>query len=425
MTSPFSIPRPSLYRVSLAIRLLTGISLYFAASLPSASAEDFPIASALIDSATWAQPGFHASWIPQRTTTRIAHRIWPRPGSQRGAPLPYPRIFGVQPQVISSRFIDGDIRSITLLFLDSGTHFGYIPRGNAVQTAKDNQESFNKLYTMTESAVRAGLTQIATDRPEKITLGSESLLQQEVEIFRTGDLYARMHKIEDQLVKVTFFLDAANAHSWLAPEARDIKPRDRAPAFEKNVSASDDDVLLNEIPIFPQGDRAYCGVSALSMAMQYLGLDIDTEDYAAGAGIRYGSTRGSNIRETYEAAGDELGFDVRRQTKFNFERACKSIDAGIPVLVWRRWSQQRDYLHTQYAKRRAKDRTVKLPIVDNNERALWPDKKAYSHASVITGYNSKLGEVIFTESWGEAVRNRRMRVAEMEATCYYTFYISP
>ena len=196
-------------------------------------------------------------------------------------------------------------------------------------------------------------------------------------------------------------------------------------SWKKNVTTVDDDRLLNEIPLFPQGDRAYCGVSALSMAMQYLGLNIDTEDYAAAAGIRYGSTRGSKIREIYSTAADEIGYDLQRQTSFDFSRTQEAIDEGQPVIVWRRWSQARDYLHSQYAKRRAKDRTINLPIADAKDRSLWPEKDAYNHASVITGYNARRGEIIFTESWGEAVRNRRMRVAEMEATCYYTFYFRP
>ena len=44
------------------------------------------------------------------------------------------------------------------------------------------------------------------------------------------------------------------------------------------------------------------------------------------------------------------------------------------------------------------------------------------HASVINGYHSARREVIFSESWAEAARNRRMRVEEMEGTCYLAYY---
>ena len=409
--------------ISALLTLLAGPTSALAqARLPAA---DFPVAAALSDTATWDQPSFQGAWQPHRSSTRISHRIWPRPRDQRGGALPYAEIFGCRPHVVSARFYDRDIRSITLLFLDSGTHFGYVPKEQAVQTERQHREAFHKVYSATHQAVADGLRNMSGSPSETMVLGRESMLQQEVDIFSIGNVFARFHSIEDQLVKVTLFRHSDDAKSWLAPEAREVRNRDRAVELEKNVTVLGEDRLLNEIPLFPQGDRAYCGVSALSMAMQYLGLNIDTEDYAAGAGIRYGSTRGSKIREIYSAAADELGFDIRRQTSFDFFRVRDSIDRGLPVVVWRRWNQQRDYLHTQYARRRAKDNTVNLPIADAKDRSQWPDKDAYNHASVITGYNARRGEVIFTESWGEAVRNRRMRVAEMQATCYYTFFFLP
>ena len=387
----------------------------------------FPHATALTDSSVWQNGEFRQAWYPQKVTTRIANRIWPRPRIDRRTLGPYAEIFGLRPQSISAKFVDGEIRSLTLLFLDSGTHFGYVPREQAVQKAKHHRESFHEIFTDADTHVRTGLALLAGGRGEVVTLGREAMLRQEVEIFQTGDLFARLHSIKDQLVKVTFFRDPEDARSWLGRERRMSDPRHHGATFAQKVAKSEDgeDRLLNEIPLFLQGDRAYCGVSALTMAMQYLGLDVDTEDYAAGAGIRYGSTHGSKIREIYSAAADELGFDIRRKTKFDTNLAQRSIDAGWPVIVWRRWSQERDYLHIQFARRRAKDSTLNLPIADAKDRDLWPDKDAYSHASVVTGYNSRRGEVIFTESWGEAVRNRRMRVAEMEATGYYTFYFSP
>jgi len=87
--------------------------------------------------------------------------------------------------------------------------------------------------------------------------------------------------------------------------------------------------------------------------------------------------------------------------------------------------QERDYVHTTFAARFAKDPMVELPKADMNDRETWPQrKKSFSHASVITGYNAERGEVIFTESWSEGVRNRRMRYEEMEGTAYYSFYPS-
>ena len=156
--------------------------------------------------------------------------------------------------------------------------------------------------------------------------------------------------------------------------------------------------------------------------MRSAGLTLDTEDFAAGAGIRFGSTQKSHIREVYQAAAREAGLGMGHGTRFEFTRAQQSIDAGFPVIVFRRWNQPRDYVHTAFAQRLATDPTAQLPRPDAAERATWPIREGFMHASVINGYHSARREVIFSESWAEAARNRRMRVEEMEATCYLVYY---
>jgi hypothetical protein len=42
--------------------------------------------------------------------------------------------------------------------------------------------------------------------------------------------------------------------------------------------------------------------------------------------------------------------------------------------------------------------------------------------SVITGYNETRGEILFTESWGERYRQRRMSIGEMEKTADSLFF---
>lgn len=386
-------------------------SLPFPGHAEGEEAYSFP--AALTNPKIWDQPGFIGAWQSQ-STAGIAHKIWPNT----------PMVFGRRPHYISGHFVNQRIESITLLFLDSGTHFGYVPKDQAAATEKMNQETFQALHRTTEEAVLAGLEKLAKSPGHPATLGQTPMLKQDVLLFDTGESTARFRSIPEQLVKVTFFRDKEKAGSLLLnPASVDSKRRERIESLARNMRESPSgDRLLESIPLFPQGDRAYCGVSALSMGMQYLGLNLDTEDYAAAAGIRYGSTKGSKIREVYEAAGLEAGLRLSRSTKFDFRKAQTVLDAGLPVIVWRRWTKERDYVHTTFAFRYAKDPSEVLPKADMNDRATWPDKDAYAHASVITGYNAKRGEVIFTESWGEAARDRRMRFEEMEGTAYYTFY---
>ena len=81
------------------------------------------------------------------------------------------------------------------------------------------------------------------------------------------------------------------------------------------------------------------------------------------------------------------------------------------------------FLSFTFLKKLAKDPAARLPEPDSADRATWPAKLAYNHASVITGYNKERREVIFSESWSESVRNRRMHPEEMEGTAYYMFLL--
>lgn len=64
------------------------------------------------------------------------------------------------------------------------------------------------------------------------------------------------------------------------------------------------------------------------------------------------------------------------------------------------------------------------PRKDKEDRDLWPTLDSGGHASLITGYNKERGE-LFTESWGENNRNRRMKAEEREATAYVVFEFQP
>ena len=97
----------------------------------------------------------------------------------------------------------------------------------------------------------------------------------------------------------------------------------------------------------------------------------------------------------------------------------------MPVIVWRRVSKEREAAHNEFLAELAGHPGAKLAAPTKADQALWPardEKGSPSHASVISGLNEELGEVIFTEPWGEHARERRMRVEEMEATAYAVFY---
>jgi hypothetical protein len=399
-------------RCALRCAGLAALNL-FGTNVAHAQAQEPPsILDALTKKASWTSPEFLAAWSPA-------------PAGQTRVCRPYrgtPTIFGVQPQAIQGWFDNGRLTSITIVFLDSGAWFGYVPDAQARTVAQTKGPVFVALYKQVSSDVTRGLEQLAGGKGRDVTLGL-GLLKRTAHVFHHGDLASRLTLEPDQLVKVSIFPDEEIASQILSPERRALKKDQMARVFaSESHLRPDGDRLIETVPVIPQGDRAYCGVSTLAMVMRYLGVGLDTEDYAAAAGIHFGSTVQSKIKETYDAAGTTAELHLPKTTRFDFEKAKASLDAGLPVIVFRRWSQERDYLHSTFARNFAANPALELPKPDLNDQKLWPTKDGFAHASVVNGYNERRREVIFTESWGEQARNRRMRIEELEGTSYLAYY---
>ncbi|MCB1242386.1 MAG: C39 family peptidase [Verrucomicrobiales bacterium] len=360
----------------------------------------------------WDTEDFKEKFEGPATHIPIVWKSWP------GEPV----IWEVPPHHVSARFVGGRIDTITVLFLDSGTHFGYLSRDQAEAVRLVNQDKFRALFLDELQKVRSGLEKFSGQKGESFTLGKSRMLRQEAWLFVCGNSFARLQVADEQLIKVSFHRDAESARDWRDATVRSMVARERGSWRRGKVRKLENgDHVIEDVPLLLQGDRAYCGVSTLAMVLQTLGVNMDTEELAAGAGIHYGSTQGSKIREIMDDAGLEGALKITRATKFDSQKVRSSVDAGIPVLVWRRFSEERNYLHTQFARRYREDSTLSLPSPDSQDRSTWPGKESFTHASVITGYNPERREIIFMESWGEFARGRRMRLEEMDATCYYQF----
>ncbi|HZJ17823.1 MAG TPA: C39 family peptidase, partial [Chthoniobacteraceae bacterium] len=363
--------------------------------------------------AEWEKPEFLAGWgeVPAN-----GGEIY---GTYRGEC----QIFGHRAQSVSGMFEDGQLASITIVVLDAGAWFGFVPDVQVKQVAATKGPQFAALYKQVSADTERGLGALAGGSGRKVPFVEKGALKQDVQILHCGDLWARLTCRENQLVKLTLTRTEEDAVSPLNALRRTAKKAEQAGKFAARVQAAENgDRLLDGVPIFIQGDRAYCGVATLAMAMQFMGLRLDTEDYADAAGIRFGSTRRSDIRGVFEAAAEVAKVHLPRTTRFDFARARACIDAGLPVIAFRRWSQERDFIHTAFARRLLKDPLATLPKPDLNDQKSWPTRDDFAHSSLITGYNAARREVIFTESWGEFSRNRRMRVEEMEGTAYFAYY---
>lgn len=360
----------------------------------------------------WQREDFQQAWGPPPVSSGLTCRLWP------GALL----LAGTLPvQSIAGLWRSGHLIQISFVVLDAGNWFGFGKTPASAGSREQLIEEFSGEFQKTTREVRKFLPETAQDS-ETLTIGRGTQLAHEVEIMSAGDLWLRLTIAENQLIKFVLTPTERDASDVLA-SFRETSKRQQREYFEAIPAVtSRGDVVIEGLPIFPQGDRAYCGVSTLAMVMQHAGLRLDTEDYAMAARIRFGSTEDSEIRETYEAAEALAEIRFKRSLRFDFDKARRSIDEGFPVVVHRRFSQQRDYLHTHFTRRWREDPALELPRPDPKDQAQWPGNEAYTHASVINGYHEDRGEVIFTESWTDQFRNRRMRAEELEATSYMAYY---
>jgi hypothetical protein len=231
---------------------------------------------------------------------------------------------------------------------------------------------------------------------------------------------------ENRLLRVV--ISASDSDQWLDPAVAALPPRGRLDKLAASVAREEDGTvhLAGLLPI-PQGYRPYCGLNTLAMAARHFGLHLDEDWLAVACGFQNtGRADGANLVKVYHAVAAEAGLGVDRSTKFDASAAMRSLSQGFPVIVWRRFSHERNNLHSRFMREFSKDPSATLPDpAVPAERASWPGEDAPLHASVIVGYHADRREFLFLESWTGKDKPRRMRVEELAATTDLSFVFRP
>lgn len=354
--------------------------------------------------------------------------------------LARPKILGAKVTLVRSIKREDVLESIEITYADAGSFFGYFQADEQApknltrkeqiahiqQQMQQRQQEFAEQYASALDTVRSGLEAFTgEDRPKRVKIGKTRALRAEVDEWETkSGQVIRLWADGQRMIRVTVHASAAQAGDWIDASIRKLDARARAHLLaEKVTKAEDGTVSLSSIKPIPQGYQPYCGLNTLAMAARHFGLHVD-EDWLAVAGKfqNTGSAAGSDILGLYSAVASEVNLRMDRQTRLSAADVRRSIDQGLPVIVWRRFSHERNQLHNQHMQRLKSDATATLPDpTDPQERASWPDRSAPLHASVIVGYHPQRGEFLFLESWTGKDQARRMRVQEMEATTYYAF----
>ncbi len=350
-----------------------------------------------------------------------------------------PKVLGIPSIMIQARHRDSKLDSLAITFADAGSYFGYLdeklPPGLSRRQQETElqrrlmgrQQEFSSFFRKTETSLKDALRELTDKRPRESQIGRTRTLRAQVIDYRKGDLVLRLVVGSERLIRLLIQPADSITREWLDIERSSLSGRALSRVYQERVTKpGNGDILIDNLPIVPQGYKPYCGLNTLTMAARYFGLQID-EDWLAVAGKfqNTGSAAGSQLPRLYLAVAREAGLDLHKSNHFSLDESRGSIDCGLPVVVWRRFSGSRNKIHSHQTLAASRDPEYRIPAPDTTTRNSWPDDRAPLHSSVIVGYNPSRREVLFIESWAGMEIPRRMRTEEMAATAYLTFYFKP
>ena len=377
--------------------------------------------------AGWSEDGgLPGRWIPGAATDY----------SEESYLMARPKIFGVETILVKANRRGEELEELQVTFADAGSFFGYyqqekvpknLSRKEAIAEMRRlvtiRQKEFKELYQDRREKLEKELKK-RSGKARDVQRGRTRALRAEMTEFQIDDRTVRLLSAPDRLLRLSIRKKGNIPGSWLDQSAEKVSSSARLRGLAKKVQRSENgDVILNEVPIVPQGYRPYCGLNTLTMVARYLGLKLD-EDWLAVAGKfqNTGSAAGSDMMGIYKAVAKEAGFSMDRSRDYSHATVRRSLQAGMPVIVWRRWGQDRDRLHTRISRDIEDGGEAKFPALDFK---ILPNAESPLHASVLVGFNDGRKEVLFLESWAGQTSPRRMPVAELDATAYYTFSFRP
>ncbi len=411
--------------------LASGISQVGQNTETEKSTEDITLA--MLDPNAWEAGVFSGTWKDISTQADKKSRELVSLG----------KVFGAVPQQVQLYINKDTVQRMEVVFLEAGNFFGFSESKNAryevnkvkksasaLREEKEAEEramepkrkAFSALFAQREKEVALEIERFTKTPGKRVTIGRFKEMRVRAQEFGNDTHLFRLVAQDDQLLSVTIIPAAAGKDKLVTKSAsRKTEVREQVEIKENG------DVLIKNIPMFNQGGRGYCAMGTLAMVMQYYGMNINIDQLAARANYKDGDTENSKVLPIYQMAAKEAKLRYTEKDTVRFKEVQRLIDKGRPLLVWRWFSRERDEVHRQFKKLHAQDPKAELPNPKTvrSEKGGWPTRATGGHASLVTGYNKERGEIIFSESWGEENRDRRMREEELEATAYAVFVFEP
>jgi hypothetical protein len=324
--------------------------------------------------------------------------------------------FGYTPQAVHAYYDGETLQSVEIVFIEQGKSIEEMRMDQSVFEARINDMSKKLPYAL--GSYFGGEGQVRYQ-------GHNTVLSTKMLEWYSGSNVLRLEMVPGQVISLHILPASENqTYSFMLAAVVNMGCYERAADANANVvSDAKGDVIISNLPMVEQGSRGYCAVGVLAMLSQYYGVLLSIDSMSAKA--RYQSNAAhqdcySGMDTIYQSVAQEAKLAIQPADAPDFRAIQRYIDKGCPVIVWRKFNEQRNAMHSAFAIAFKADPTMIMPIPANLAALQWS-----GHASIINGYNKVRDEVIFTESWGENVRNRRMRFEELQATASKLFYFEP
>ena len=217
---------------------------------------------------------------------------------------------------------------------------------------------------------------------------------------------------------------------------------DAASHIERDAASGD--TFIKDVPMVDQGQKGYCVVASTERVMRYYGRTVDSNELAkianssSGGGTSYNAMIGAlkdidsrlkiRVRELEKLEVKqilELIKDYNRSAKR--EGASPIPDPGNMIDVGAIYGAMKgDVLRTARTKNKSELSHFQRNVNENIEKGvplLWTvqlgvleDKdipqSGGGHMRLIIGYNTKTGEILYSDSWGAGHELKRMPAAD-------------
>lgn len=222
--------------------------------------------------------------------------------------------------------------------------------------------------------------------------------------------------------------------------------------IKNNVVTKDNgDVKIEGLPMVDQGQKGYCVVASIERVARYYGLKVDQHELAQLADTTAdGGTNAEDMEKAFKKITGKIHVRTNRIIDYDYDQTVKDVkaydreakkqDAKVfdidfdthYVIARGFWANADKDIFKKVKGEQSRFKLFNSKIEQYIDRGIpicwtlylgmFPEKGLPQswggHMRIITGYNEKTEEILYTDSWGEGHAEKRMPA--VEAWCMTT-----